>query len=386
MRSKNQVALRTLKSSRLPFAKLAAVLSTLVFTTVAPFADAWSAEPIALPKHVKAVTTVAWKSDGTRFATASDDRTIRLWDSELPQPLRTWTAIAREGYGGPVVAFTADLERAAIHFWADLEIRSLTEDKPLVQFSPILDAQVKAPFRPDVFALAFSPDGRQLATAGSVAAVGGRHGLPGGFVIVWDAATGKMISQSRRLSTAAGAVTWSADGKYLAVGTDGAGGELPEPGEVRVWSAADGKELGGFPVKPKVDYGEWTSAGDVSFAPDGKRIAVPVTTGSRAKPAGLILDDKGASVRIWDWNSGISSPLVERLPEAVARVVFSPHGKWVATAGNDKVVRIWDIRAGGEMAKFTTSDKVSSLAFRPDSQALVAGCQDGGVYLYKIEP
>jgi len=56
-------------------------------------------------------------------------------------------------------------------------------------------------------------------------------------VIVWDAETGKIVHQSDKLSTAASSVAWSTDGRRYAAGTNGAGGELPEAGEVRVWDA-----------------------------------------------------------------------------------------------------------------------------------------------------
>ena len=101
-----------------------------------------------------------------------------------------------------------------------------------------------------------------------------------------------------KLSTAASSVAWSTDGKRFAAGTNGAGGELPEAGEVRVWDAETAKVLHSFKLNPEVDYGEWASAGDVAFGPDGKCVAVPVTAGSRGAPAGLLIDDTGASVRV----------------------------------------------------------------------------------------
>jgi len=53
-----------------------------------------------------------------------------------------------------------------------------------------------------------------------------------------------------------------------------------------------------------VEQGEWASAGDVAFGPDGKRVAAPVTAGSRGTPAGLLIDDKGAAGAVWDLGTG----------------------------------------------------------------------------------
>ena len=76
------------------------------------------------------------------------------------------------------------LKVVAINYWGAISIRTVADDKELVKIDPILDRGQRSAFRPDVFAMAFSPDGKRLATAGSVAAVGGPHGLPGGIVIV----------------------------------------------------------------------------------------------------------------------------------------------------------------------------------------------------------
>jgi len=260
----------------------------------------------------------------------------------------------------------------------------VADGKVLTTIDPILDRGQKSAFRPDVFSLAFSPDGKRLATAGSVAAVGGSHGLPGGVVIVWDAETGKIVHRSDKLSTAASSVAWSPDGKRVVAGTNGAGGELQEAGQVWVWDAETGKALHTFPVKPKTAYGEWASAADVAVSPDGKRVAAPVTAGSRGAPAGLIIDDTGASVRVWDLGTGKDTQPVKGLKSSVGRLTFSPDGKLLATAGSDKVVRVWVADEGRELAALPTADRVGAVAFSPDGKSLAAGCKDGSARVWPV--
>jgi WD40 repeat protein len=341
-------------------------------------------EPVVLKGHSKAVTALAWSTDGKAVATAGDDRAILVWDPETGRQTGSLVGIAREGYGGPIVAFTPDLKVVAVNYWGEITIRTVVDGKTLVKIDPILDRGQKAAFRPDVFAMAFSPDGKRLATAGSVAAVGGRHGLPGGIVIVWDAETGKIVHQSDKLSTAASSVAWSADGKRYAAGTNGAGGELPEAGEVLVWDSEKGKILHNFKVKPEVDYGEWASAGDVAFSRDGKQIAAPATAGSRGAPAGLIIEDTGASVRVWDLATGKSTQPVKGLKASVGRVVFSPDGKRLATGGSDKVVRVWDVATGKELVALTSPGQVNVVAFSPDGKSLAGGSQDGSIRIWAM--
>ncbi len=362
-----------------------AMTMAVVFATAMNFVHAAGPqEPVLLEGHTQKVGTVSWAADGKSIATAGEDRTIRVWDPATGRQTALVSDVAQTGYGGPVVAFTPDLKIVAVNYWGEITIRSLEDDQLRVKIDPILDRGQRSAFRPDVFAMAFSPDGKQLATAGSVAAVGGRHGLPGGIVIIWDVDTGKLVHKSDRLSTAASSVAWSADGKRFAAGTSGAGGELPEAGQVTVWDCETGKVLHDFSVQAEVKPGQWVSAADVAFGPNGRYIAVPLTAGSRGSPAGVLIDETKASVQIWDLETGKSTQAFQGLEASVERVVFSPDGKKLAMASGDKVLRVWDVETGKELEALQGRDHIGVVEFSPDGKLLAAGGKDGSVWIWRV--
>lgn len=368
--------------NRVKLAAIAAILAAVANLGLA--AD--PPEMIVLKGHTKAVSTVAWADDGKSVATASNDRTIRIWNPITGKQTVSIPGIAVDGYGGPVVAFTTDLKVVAVNYWGEITIRTMADAKAkaLVTIDPILDRGQKSAFRPDVYAMAFSPDGKRLATAGSVAAVGGRHGLPGGIAIVWDVATGALIYKTDKLSTSASSVGWSADGSRVVIGTSGAGGELPESGQVLLLDVRTGKMLQNFHVKEKVKPGEWASAGDVALSPDGKWIAAPVTAGSRGTPAGLLIDEAGSSVAMWNLETGKTTKPVNGLKASVSRVAFSLDGTRLATASTDKVARVWDLESGKELATLSSPDRVEVVAFSPGGEMLAVGSQDGSVRIWGL--
>jgi WD40 repeat protein len=116
--------------------------------------------------------------------------------------------------------------------------------------------------------LAFSPDGKLLATAGG-----------GPFVVLWDPADGKEVKRLDTRGRSAGGVRFSADGKLLAAGGDGA---------VVVWETAGWKERLRLPTDGP--------ARRVGFTPDGKRV---VAIDPRGDPGGA-----DAALCHWDADTG----------------------------------------------------------------------------------
>lgn len=337
--------------------------------------------------HTTEVAALAFSADGSQVVSVSA-KDVCVWDPATGKEIRRLPV-----EGDNVVAVSRDLRRLAIarSFHATvagalrgkLTLQDAATGKDVLSIDPHGNWDKAFPFRPSIAALAFSPDGKRLATAGSVTKVGGGHGLPGGVVKIWDAETGKELQQFGSLSTRADAVVFSADGKYLAAGTQGASGELPEPGEVHVWDTTTGQRLHTFKTQPEIEQGgDPSSVANLAFHPKGTRLAAAVSDGT---------------VRLWELPSGremltlrghqgqAGGQEVDKFTgrimgpgRAVRSVAFNPDGSRLASAGYDRVVRILDTETGKETKTYRfDSARINAVAFSPDGRRLAAGGSNG---------
>ncbi|WP_322702002.1 caspase family protein, partial [Nostoc sp. DedQUE08] len=156
-----------------------------------------------------------------------------------------------------------------------------------------------------VYSVAFSPDGKTIASASADKTVK-----------LWDAATGKSITTLKGHSDAVYSVAFSPDGKTIA--------SASADKTVKLWDAATGKSITTL-------KGHTSGVNSVAFSPDGKTIA-------------SASDDK--TVKLWDAATGKSITTLKGHSDAVYSVAFSPDGKTIASASDDKTVKLWDAATG----------------------------------------
>jgi WD40 repeat protein len=242
----------------------------------------------------------------------------------------------------------------------------------------------------EVIAVAYAPDGQQIASA-----------CADGTVRVWQTATGRTVRVFPAHQKSVKAVAYAPDGQWIA--------SAGEDQMVRVWNVATGQERWRFNIGGADEYA-------VTFAPTGDRLAVgtnnalllfDAATGERlvqvAQGAALVklaffpdgrkLVSAGYDqmVKVWDARAGKLLQAVRAHPGSfVFSVAVSPDGHWIASGGNDlvaggKALRLWDaktLRAQKVLADHTNS--VRGVAFASDGKTLVSVGADRLVMLWDV--
>jgi WD40 repeat protein/serine/threonine protein kinase len=306
---------------------------------------------LTLPAHAAPVRSVAYSPDGRRLASASgaynQPGEVKVWDTMTGREL-----LCLRGHPDLVscVAFSPDGQRLAaanggVYTPGEIKIWSAADGRELLGF--------RAHATP-VRGLAFSPDGRRLASAGGGFDRGGMS-LPG-EVKVWDAADGRELLRvpgraATRWDAAVNAVAFSPDGRRLAF-ADGR--------TVRVCDAATGSEA----LAPGKQQG---SANSVAYSPDGRHLASSSVEGT---------------VKVWDTGTG-QETLAFHHAAGIWSLAFSPDGQRLAAAAGNSTVKVWDLTAGKEALVLRGhTETVSAVAFSPDGWRLASGCGDGAVKIW----
>jgi WD40 repeat protein/serine/threonine protein kinase len=344
-------------------------------------------ELIGLRGHLDPCLCVAFSTDGRRLASAGMDRTVRVWDAT---PLRgderqekftftqhdeaVWRVavrpgggqIASSGYRTPVNVWEPGTGTVAAQFKGHPFVTfdlSWQPDGPNVasagfdgkQFAVrVWDSRTERDVFSinsdrELFAVAYSPDGRYLVTAGMSRAIQ-----------VWDAKSGRPLGTLGENPRDIRAVAFSREGRTLA--------SASRDGTVCLW---DGTRLT-EPQQPRLTlHGRVPLQGlSMAFSPDGSRLA---TAGEEN------------TVKVWDVQSGRELKALRGHTADVHTVAFSRDGRWIASAGEDSTVKVWDARTGALVRSFRGhSALVGSVAFSPDSRTLYSGSRDHTVKAWDL--
>jgi WD40 repeat protein len=419
---------------------------TVVTTTIDADVTLWDVETGArtpLVGHGASVLAAAFSPDGTRVATGGQDQTARVWDTEQGTAVavlkghdegvnrvafspdgrsvvtgsydgsaRRWDVggqIVLRGHGaeGEKVAArvsSAEMSRdgrtvltapsdVGARLWnarSGKEIRRPGDCglRESASFS-CLSIAVLTSHMSIVNSVAFSPDGRRVASAGGggtafvhearsgarVASLEGHEGevveidySPDGERLVtagadatarvWDAKKGRELAKLRGHRGAVNAATFMPGGDRVAT--------AGEDGTVRLWSARGGPPRRTFRLVRSGDSGVI----DVAASPDGGRLAVPVDQ----------------TARVLDAESGRALTVIRDHDGLVFSTSFSPDGRTLVTGGQDLTARLFELPGGQPLGVLRGhSDYLLDAEFSPDGRAVVTAADDGTARIFRCD-
>lgn len=284
--------------------------------------DDWNPCLQTLEGHRERVNSVAFSRDGTQLASASNDNTVRVWDSATGQCLQTL-----EDHSDRVIS---------ISFSGDGKQLASASDDTTIKVWDSGTGQCLQTLKGHVLPIklvAFSCNSSQLASASY-----------DDTIKVWDSATGQCFWTLEGYCNNLNSVAFSDDITRLA--------SESENNTIMIRNSSTGQWL-------QTLQGHRANIYAVIFSRNGKKLA----SASRDK-----------TIRIWDINTGQCHQTLEAYGEAIA---FSGNSMQLASVPNGTTIKVWDITTGNCLQILKGhSDFVCSVSFSGGSTQLASGSSD----------
>jgi WD40 repeat protein len=329
-----------------------------------------------LTGHEGGVTSVAVTPDGHNALSASEDRTLRLWDLDTGLELRCFTG--HESRVNSVVVLP-DGHRAL----------SASEDQTLRLWD--LDTGLELRIL----------EGHRSAVNGVAVTSDGRHALSASddqTLRLWGLDTGSELRRLRGHKHRVTAVTVTPDGRRAV--------SASEDRTLRLWDLDTGLEVSKL-------TGQEASVNSVVVTPDGRHALsafddrsirlwvfdtgreLRILTGHEAVVSGLVVTADGrhaltasedGTLRLWDLDTWRELRFLTGHEGAVRSVAVTPDGRYALSASEDRTLRLWDLNTEPEV-RFLTGHRstVNAVVVTPDGRRALSASEDGTLRLWDLD-
>ena len=277
-------------------------------------------------RHRSVVVDAAVSSDGERIASVSTDGTLRIWrlDGELTLDISDGRLRSARA-----LSFNPSGALVGVAVGSNVRIRDAANGR----------ARLTVAYSGgEINSLAYSPDGRQIATANA-----------DNTISIWR--LGSVDPNTELMLTGHTApvidVQFSADGAYLV--------SASADNTARVWSASTGALL---------------------YVLAGHESAVRGAVFDMARQA-VLTGGADGTARLWQMSTALSGRALAGHGQLINALAFSPDGAQIATGGYDRLIRTWDNLSGELTLTLRQSDWINALAYSPDGAWLASGGRDG---------
>ncbi|MGE3806244.1 MAG: WD40 repeat domain-containing serine/threonine protein kinase, partial [Gemmataceae bacterium] len=338
------------------------------------------------------ITTLALSPDGRRVACGSSSGQLAVIDLNTQQS-RLLQSDGKETLFS--VTFSPDGSELAAGFRGRVKIWQLPGGKEKISFQTLFG---------DIWSLAYSPDGRTLATTGDDHAVR-----------LWDAATGVERVPVRGPTMPLGFVAFTADQAGVVAGVAERGEADRVVETLKWWQLPDGRELGTFqnPRGQRVP-GAFALVGDTvlmltaeklderRYAPiltrwnlaTGEKPRLPLAqtaTGFTAMDtterlaATIGAGDEQRRIALWNAETGTAIGSLDADEGSFMSVAIAPDSKRIATCNGAGVLELWDVAARKVIKNIDTPQSIYQMVFSPDGKRVAVLDETGTWRLWDLE-